>query len=113
MQAGETWEPSDDADEKLAILGADTSELIETIDYNLTAEQQDLRFQRKASNPKVAADAVPEIQQFMRRRGQAFLEEVDLYLSQHETSDGDAASVEIGVGLFYHQSDAERQEDET
>ena len=41
----------------------------------------------------------------MRLKGQAFLEEVDLYLSQHET--GDDASVEIGVGLYYHEADSE------
>lgn len=97
--------PSDDAEEKLAILGSDTAELIETIDFNLTAVRQDLRFQRKASNQKVAPDAIPEIKQYMRLKGQAFLEEVDLYLSQHETSDD--ASVEIGVGLYYHEADSE------
>ena len=97
--------PSDDAEEKLAILGSDTAELIETIDFNLTAAQQDLRFQRKASNPKVAPGAIPEIKQYMRLKGQAFLEEVDLYLSQHETNDD--SSVEIGVGLYYHEAEVE------
>ena len=96
--------PSDDAEEKLAILGSDSAELIETIDFNLTAEQQDLRFQRKASNPRVAPEAIPEIKQYMRLKGQAFLEEVDLYLSQHETDD--ESSVEIGVGLYYHEAEA-------
>ncbi len=97
--------PSDDAEEKLTILGTDTSELIETIEYNLTAAPQDLRFQRKASNQNVAPAAIPEIKRFMRRKGQAFLEEVDLYLSQHESSDDSA--VEIGISVFYHESASE------
>ncbi len=100
--------PSDDAEEKLAILGTDTGELIETIEYNLTAAPQDLRFQRKASNQNVAPEAIPDIKHFMQRRGQAFLEEVDLYLSQHE-SEQDSA-VEIGIGLFYHESEISEAE---
>lgn len=97
--------PSDEPEEKLEILGADTRELIETIDFNLTAAKEDLRFQRKASNPKVDRESIPEIKQFLRRKGQAFLEEVDLYLSQHEAG-ADApeeTGAEISVGLYYHE----------
>ena len=100
--------PSDDPVEKLAILGADTRQLIETIDFNLTAAEEDLRFQRKASNPRVAVAAIPKIKQFLRRRGQAFLEELDLYLSQHETDDD--STTELSIGLFYHGSEIEDQE---
>lgn len=102
--------PSDDPVEKLTILGTDTSQLIETIDFNLTAPEEDLRFQRKASNPQVSAESIPEIKQFLQRKGQAFLEEVDLYLSQHESSKD--PNVELSVSVFYHESDGENQEDE-
>ena len=102
--------PSDDPVEKLAILGTDTRQLIETIDFNLTAAEEDLRFQRKASNPRVAVAALPGIKQFLRRRGQAFLEELDLYLSQHESDDDSAR--EIGIALFYHESEDEDTDNE-
>ncbi len=94
--------PSDDPVEKLAILGIDTGQLIDTIDYNLGAAEADLRFQRKASNPQVSEAAVPEIKQFLRRKGQAFLEEVDLYLAQHESRERND-SVEISVSVYYHE----------
>ncbi|MDH3633687.1 MAG: DUF6502 family protein [Gammaproteobacteria bacterium] len=94
--------PSDDPVEKLAILGTDASQLVDTIDFNLTAPEEALRFQRKASNPKVAPESIPEIKQFLRRKGQAFLEEIDLYLSQHETEDD--SSAEVSVSVFYHES---------
>ena len=104
--------PSDDPEEKLAILGIDTGQLIDTIDYNLGAAEADLRFQRKASNPQVAEAAVPEIKQFLRRKGQAFLEEVDLYLAQHENGKRDD-SVEISVSVYYHEAQSpERDEQE-
>ena len=97
--------PSNDPVEKLTILGNDTSQLVETIDYNLTAAEDALRFQRKASNARVALDSIPEIKQFLKRKGQAFLEEIDLYLSQHETDDDSTA--ELSVSVFYHESDCE------
>jgi hypothetical protein len=101
--------PSDDPIEKLVILGTDTGQLIDTIDFNLTAAEEALRFQRKASNPRVAVDSIPEIKQFLQRKGQAFLEEVDLYLSQHESSKD--PNVELSVSVYYHESDGENQED--
>ncbi len=100
--------PSDDPVEKLTILGTDASQLIETIDFNLTAPEEGLRFQRKASNPQVSAESIPEIKQFLQRKGQAFLEEVDLYLTQHESSKD--PKVELSVSVFYHESDGENQE---
>jgi hypothetical protein len=100
--------PSDDPVEKIVILGADTSQLVDTIDFNLSAAEEDLRFQRKASNPQISPAAIPEIKQFLRRKGQAFLEEVDLYLSQHEADDDD--SIELSVGVYYHETDDPEQE---
>ncbi len=100
--------PSEDPLENLTILGADTSQLIDTIDFNLTAPDEALRFQRKATNHQVAAKSIPAIKQFLRRKGQAFLEELDLYLSQHETDDDSAT--EINVAVFYHESKNPDQE---
>lgn len=100
--------PSNDPVEKLAILGTDTSQLIETIDHNLSAGEGDLRFQRKASNARISSGSIPEIKQFLNRKGQAFLEEIDLYLSQHESDDD--SGVELSVGLFYHESGADEQD---
>ena len=102
--------PSNDPIEKLAILGIDTSQLIATIDHNLTSTEDALRFQRKASNARVAQDSIPQVKQYLNRKGQAFLEEIDLYLSQHETDDD--STVELSVGLFYHESDNEDQDRE-
>jgi hypothetical protein len=100
--------PSDDPVEKLSILGTDTQQLIETINHNITALPEDLRFQRKASNHQVAAGSIPAIKQYIHRKGQAFLEEVDLYLSQHESPDEE--TVELSVGVYSHESQSEKQE---
>ena len=102
--------PSNDPVEKLKILGTDTSQLLETIEHNLVAAEQDLRFQRKASNVRVGRRAIPEIKQYLRRKGQAFLEEIDLYLSRHEAKDDSAA--ELSVAVFYHEADGNEEGDD-
>ncbi len=99
--------PSDDPVEKLSILGVDTQQLIETVNHNITARTEDLRFQRKASNHQVAVGSIPAIKQFIQRKGQAFLEEIDLYLSQHETRDQPTA--ELSVSVFYHESNSDHK----
>jgi len=96
--------PSNDPLEKLVILGNDPSQLIDTIDYNLTAAEDALRFQRKASNPRVARHSIPGIKQYLHRKGQAFLEEIDLYLSQHEADDD--STLELSISLFCHETDS-------
>jgi hypothetical protein len=100
--------PSDDPVEKLSILGTDTQQLIETINHNITAQPEDLHFQRKASNHKVPLGSIPAIKQYTQRKGQAFLEEVDLYLAQHDS--GDEETVELSVSVFYHESTPDKQE---
>ncbi|MCP3690445.1 MAG: hypothetical protein GY784_18745 [Gammaproteobacteria bacterium] len=100
--------PSDDPVEHINILGVDTAQLIDTINHNLTASGENLRFQRKASNYKVSKNAVPVIKRFLARKGQAFLEEVDHYLSEHEIEDG--ATTEISISVFYHQAPPETQD---
>ncbi len=100
--------PSDDSAEKLSILGTDTQQLIETINHNITAQPENLRFQRKASNHKIPVSSIPAIKQYTQRKGQAFLEEVDLYLSQHESEDEE--TVELSLSVFYHESTPDKQE---
>ena len=100
--------PSDDPVEKLSILGTDTQQLIETINHNITAPPEDLRFQRKASNYQIPLGSIPAVKQFTQRKGQAFLEEVDLYLSQYESEDEETA--ELSVSVFYHESTPSDQE---
>lgn len=101
--------PADDPIENIAILGIDTGQLISTIDHNMTAANDDLRFQRKASNHQVALHAIPGIQRFLHRKGQAFLEEVDHYLTEHESADGE--TTELSVSVFYHQPPSSDEKD--
>jgi len=103
--------PADDPMENITILGVDAGQLIDTINHNITAPGDDLRFQRKASNHRVSVAAIPLVKRFLARKGQAFLEEVDHYLSEHEKDDGETS--ELSVSVFYHESLADEQDPES
>jgi len=100
--------PSNDPLEKLSILGTDTQQLIETINHNLVAKPENLRFQRKASDHRVPVSSIPAIKQYTQRKGQAFLEEVDLYLLQHKSEEDE--TVELSVSVFYHETTPDEEE---
>jgi len=100
--------PSDDPMEHITILGVDTAQLIDTINHNITANSNDLRFQRKASNHQVSVAAIPAVKRFPARKGQAFLEEVDHYLTEHESTEGEKS--ELSVSVFYHDSAPDQKE---
>ena len=100
--------PADDPVENIAILGVDTGQFIDTINHNMTASSEDLRFQRKASNHQIAVDALPGMKRFLQRKGQAFLEEVDQYLTEHESEDGE--TTELSVSVFYHETPSDKKD---
>lgn len=101
--------PSDDPVEYINILGIDARQLIETINHNIIADSDDLRFQRKASNHQIPNEAIPAVKRFLARKGQSFLEEIDHYLTEHESED-DSDSAELSIGVFYHESIPDKKE---
>jgi hypothetical protein len=91
----------------LNILGIDTSELISTIDHNISiVKPEDAWFQRKASNTFVKTGALPELRQQFSEQAQNFLEQIDSDLSSHEIVNDEAHSA-VSMGIYYYQSDEE------
>lgn len=98
--------PGNDPEEIISILGKDTSELIDTIDHNLTEAGPAKWFQRKVSNPRVHTDALPEFKEHARKHAQALLEELDTWLSQHQ-ADKDAGAKYVSLGIYYNEQDSD------
>ena len=104
--------PSDDPVEHIGILGTDTAELIDTINHNITADKQGLRFQRKASNHRVSREAIPAVKRLLARKGQSFLEEIDNYMTEHESDDSDNTA-ELSISVFYHESTPDNKDEQS
>jgi len=93
--------------EKLAMLGSDVTDLIETIDHNVEHGAQDPRFQRKVMYHDMSVAAIPAFRKLSATKAQALLEHLDLWLAKRATrqdddSDG-APRARIGLGVFYFE----------
>ncbi len=72
-----------------------------TVSYNLHRDDHDpSRFERRATNTQIPASAIPEFRDFVEREGQAFLERVDAWLTEHEDSQA-SNSVRLGLGTYW------------
>jgi hypothetical protein len=91
----------------IRLWGTVLADVATTYLHNLTRRStKPARFERAAVNDRVLARAVPEFQKFLEHEGQAFLERVDAWLTEHEARAGtkhDAESVRLGAGLYHIQ----------
>ncbi len=98
--------PGDDPVEKIHIFGTDVAELVNTIDYNLHAGDQPLRYQRKVSNPRLREDQVERFHQLASRKAQILLEDLDEWLTRHEANVDEPGRF-VSLGIYYYQEDEE------
>lgn len=100
--------------DKLHILGTDASDLIATIDHNLRSDQGHPWFQRKLAYDNLPEEVLAELQRRTAEQGQRLLEELDGWVSQHDRDvnpeAGGTGRKRAGVGIFYFQGDAPREE---
>lgn len=94
--------------EKMNILGTDVSDLIATIDHNLSSEDKPM-FQRKVSYDNLPVEALPKLQQMTAEKGQQLLEEFNQWLStQDRDSNPDVkgtGQMRAGIALYYFEED--------
>lgn len=94
--------------EKIGILGADTSDLIATIDHNIQ-RTGDLFFQRKVCYDNLPSEALPRFKNLAADRGQGLLEYLDRCLSEQDRDFhpevAGTGRMRAGVGIYYFQED--------
>ena len=95
--------PGNDSAEIIRILGTDTNELINTIDYNLTADEHNKRYQRKVSTAVLDKDQVDEFKMLANSHSQALLEELDAWLSENEVDPDDENARYVSLGIYYYE----------
>lgn len=83
--------------------GSVMQDLGKTVAYNLYRDAEDMpKFERRASNMRVRASAVPAFQAFLDEEAQAFLERVDAWLSANEADeDSTETTVRLGLGAYW------------
>ena len=80
----------------------------DTVAWNLHRDSKDpSRFERRATNTRISIEQVPAFRAFVEQEGQAFLEKVDAWLTEHECDDkdldesGPADLVRLGLGAYW------------
>lgn len=79
-----------------------------TLAFNADAERDDPpRFERMATSLRLDRRRVNDFHRFMEQKGQAFLEEVDAWLTQHSLPEDSRAdnAVRAGLGMYLIQDD--------
>jgi len=100
--------PGNDPVDIINILGSDSHELMETIVYNMGCEPDLRKFQRKVSTNKLASNHLNEFKKYASRRSQSLLEDLDGWLSEHETRNKeDSEYVSLGIYFYQKNSDSE------
>lgn len=84
-----------------------------TVAYNLHRDEADpTRFERRATNTRIAADTVPAFREFIEKEGQAFLERVDAWLTDNEqTEPGTSRHTRVGLGTYWIEEDYHERKD--
>lgn len=95
--------PGKDSAEVIRILGTDTNELINTIDYNLTALENNKRYQRKVSTAVLNKNAIEEFKKISQHQSQTLLENLDTWLSQNEVEPDDENPCYVSLGIYYYE----------
>ena len=99
--------PGRDAADKIEILGVDVCELVSTIDHNLVAAPDNLRFQRKVAYDNVDPDAVAKLRKFSFKKAQALLEQLDRQFAAHELEEGSEQQGKyISLGIYFYEQDS-------
>jgi uncharacterized protein DUF6502 len=100
------YQPAIRDDENLLFAVDRIHDVIATMNNNVFPNDGgDLRFGGYADNESIPLDAVPEFREYMDKRGQAFLEDIDNWLTNHASSDASPAeqTLRVGVSLFATQ----------
>ena len=95
--------PLDDPSAVIDILGTDTAEMIETIDYNIQSEEEKL-LQAKVLAENLPEAELEEFKTYSKRLARHLLEELTHWLkARDEGSDfsGERARYEVGLGLYH------------
>lgn len=98
--------PGNDSPEVAFILGNDVNELVQTIGYNMNSSHAQKRFQRKVSTTKLSKNAQKAFQTLSAKHAQALLEELDVWLSEHEADTSEEAQY-VSLGIYYYESNNE------
>jgi hypothetical protein len=99
--------PSASEIDKLAILGTDVSDLINTIEHNLQRGAIEPMFQRKVMYDNLPAESAERFRNMSKKQAQALIEKWDQWLAEHDRDENPEVvgegRIRAGFGIYYFQ----------
>lgn len=106
----DTFLSGEDEEEGLSILGTDTALLIDTINHNLTQDQDNRRFQRKVSYDNLPEECIPAFKELASKESYQLLVKLNKWLAEHDRDSNPnikgTGRVRSGIGIYYFEEDA-------
>ena len=89
--------------ERLRLWASVLSDVANTIEHNFMHDDSaPSRFERRALSLAVDRNALPEFRRLLESEGQALLERIDDWLSEHQRTEGDPEEgIRLGVGIYH------------
>lgn len=95
------YRPNPTDPEHVLRAGAVLEDIGTTVMRNLYRGEHGARWlERRATNTRMPAAALEEFREMLTREGQAFLEKIDAWMTEHESADKDADGIRLGVGMY-------------
>lgn len=106
------YQPAVSDDENLKFASQRIRELFETMNNNVFPSDKHIPiFGGYAANDTMPAEIIPQFREFLDKRGQEFLEEIDDWLTEHApVAESDVKNpVRMGIGLYAIEQKAEKE----
>ena len=104
---GRAYVPRTGEIDKIGILGTDASDLMETINYNMSNQEKGARFQRKVSYDNLPVEAMDELRKISASHAQKFLELLNRHIAEYDRDinpeAGGTGRLRAGVGVYYFE----------
>jgi hypothetical protein len=86
--------------ENILRTGSVVNDIAKTIAHNVVREDRPRRFEGRATNLRVKRSAVRPFRDYVEQRGMVLLEDADRWLTDHEATKPDDATLRLGVGVY-------------
>ncbi|NNE45938.1 MAG: hypothetical protein HKN37_04675 [Rhodothermales bacterium] len=104
------YQPAVHDDENLMFAADRIYDVIRTMNNNVFLEEGGtLRFGGYADNDSIPVSVIPEFREYLDKRGQAFLEEVDDWLAARSGNNPGEATARVGISLFATQRENSKE----
>ena len=89
--------------EQILRSGSVMADIGNTVAYNLhRGSGQPTRFEGRATSARMPEEAIPLFREYLEQEGQAFLERIDEWLTEHELDDdSEDQGVRLGLGVYW------------